>query len=346
ASAARIEVLVEQYVAMFGMSRMEAYDHVTAMWFKALADTSGAVSVGATKSEPGKNGWIAGRSQLGEQQKTFTQLVKLRGRDNWHIWRLHFTSHLASFSTAQDHLEGLEHDDGFSSIMDVKTPGYNNELDIALGTLLVSTITDAALSPIFAIQRAGEQRGSVLYAVIRKHYEWCDDATIQEIQTTLATLKQGTHSITELNQTLEVWFSKAMGAGLVMNESQKVNYLFGALDSKYDPWVMTQNSIRSGVPEHIRSSYDHQMALLLGEEARRARGNQNLSARAFAIALHGSVGPSQSSSRGGHSSYRGQGRKSGAHRRSTKCHNCDQAGHWKNECPQPKRIGNGEPSSK
>ncbi|KAK0541797.1 hypothetical protein OC845_006891, partial [Tilletia horrida] len=342
-----MKTLVDQYMET-GMSRKEALDHCSLLWMRAqiASGVPASVSTGArlpsmmsAEDELKPGGMMSVRQQVEDKKRIFGTLVKLEGRKNWATWRLQITNQLTGMPIALDHLFGREHDNGFSpEPHHQRTPGYDHQLDVALGTLLVQTLGDVGVAPIMLMQSAGENRASVFYKTLSKHYEWADAATMLQIQTTLGSLRQGDHTVEQLGLTFTHWFQKAVSAGLPLSESQKCTYLYSALHPRFSSWIQTQNTLRSN---GFLDNYDHQMALLAGEELRlnALQNNQkSLSAQAFAVAFQASGYTPPSSSRSGFRGGRGSARgKSGSAKRSGRCHNCKAFGHWKDSCPQPPR---------
>ncbi|KAK0519313.1 hypothetical protein OC842_007493 [Tilletia horrida] len=273
------------------------------------------------------------RQPLDTQIKAASSVSKLRGRDNWHIWKDQILNLIQTVPYAEEILLGK---------VRPGHPAYNLELDIALGSLIGQTLAPemSGRTSSYAIGDSGEEqrekRGSAKYEKLRAPIERTDESAQIQLEELLRGVRQNGRTVEAVVQSLETLFAKAYGAGLRLTEGKKRHYLLRSLDDRYSAFVGSQNSLASA---GINITFDATISSLYVEEDKHRRDDSRTAAgKAMAAGQQVAANGSSSKTRerkDNKGAKKSKGEHRGRYNGPTKCFRCEQEGHRLSDCPFP-----------
>ncbi|KAK0519266.1 hypothetical protein OC835_007544 [Tilletia horrida] len=263
---------------------------------------------------------------------------------NYSTWLHQFKLLIQMIPHAIDHLEGREYPATHvmpSTHMPVgkASPGYDPELDLALGNLLQKTVGPKLTNFVMRETKKGGDQLTFIFPALKKHVAKADPATQITLLGTLSNVRQSSESIERLGDKLMGLFEQAANAGLDIDECQQVHYLCSAVLDRYHArraMVLDSLGTREGVTFHeALEKFKQEEAMMSRTTASdisgAARATHRDSQQGGAGRRGGADGgPASGSSGGGGSGGRGRGP------RGPICFKCKNPGHIKRNCPDNK----------
>ncbi|KAK0544111.1 hypothetical protein OC844_007505, partial [Tilletia horrida] len=281
--------------------------------------------------------------------RTAEALPKLE-YNTYSTWYSKFWTHIQLIPKAVDHLDWTEFPAGFkkpgwAAPAVMPTPGYDAELDLALGTLMEKTIGPKL--NMIATREARKPGGNLLthkHAALKERVSRADASTQIAIEGKLAGLRQSKESIAKLGDKLIDLFNEAENAGLVIDERKQVSHLLRAVSERY-------NSRRSIILDELDKGNEvNFFAALEKFQQEETLFDQQTSDDVQGVArkthkegsADGNTGRTGGTAAAAGGGGRGGARADGGNKHQPSggpiCWKCQQPGHIKANCPNKRKV--------